>query len=94
VLLAYRFLAAAGGPITTPELDAEVQRWLREAYHAEVDFQVDDALAKLRALGLLTGDESRLSVRPLPEALVRLDRRWDNVFGRRARTGTGAGGPA
>ena len=95
VLLAYRFLAGAPEPLTPGELDAAVQAWLRDTYRAEVDFQVDDALAKLRDLDLLVrpdacadgpspGESEHVTVQPLPEALDRLDDRWDAMFGRGA----------
>ena len=35
---------------------------------------------KLDRLGLLKRDGARLSVAPLGDALVRLDRIWDNFF--------------
>jgi hypothetical protein len=94
VLLAYRFLAGAAEPLTAAELDTAVQAWLRESYRAEIDFQVGDALAKLRDLDLVVpvggaGDADgqageRLEGRPLPAAIEVLDRRWDQMFGRTA----------
>jgi hypothetical protein len=93
VLLAYWFLAGEDGPVTPEELDTAVQAWLRTAYHAEVDFEVDDALAKLRDLDLVVPTEGaggaegaaappRVAALPLPDALDALDRRWDAMFGR------------
>ena len=79
VLLAYRLLLAAPDGLTPPELDLAVERWLGATCHRDVDFEIDDALAKLRALELVD-DAPLLRGRPVPDALARLDRRWDNLF--------------
>jgi len=57
-----------------------VEDWLRRSFGVNVDFECDDALAKLDRLGLLRREGGRLSVAPLDEALVRLDRKWDDYF--------------
>ena len=44
----------AHGPSTEPALDARVEAWLREKLGEPVDFEVDDALAKLERLGVAT----------------------------------------
>jgi hypothetical protein len=78
--LAYYFLRTAAAPPTKPELDARIERWLKETFGVDIDFEVDDALAKLDRLGLLSRDRERLSVPPPPQALARLDQVWDNYF--------------
>ena len=77
-VLAYYFLLTA--PLDQATLDARIEEWLKRTFGFDVDFEVDDALAKLERLGLLKRDEQMLSVLPLDEALVLLDRRWDNFF--------------
>ena len=52
----------------------------RQTFNADIDFECDDALAKLERLGLLRRDGGRLYVLPLEDALVRLDRIWDDFF--------------
>jgi hypothetical protein len=79
VLLAYRFLLAAPDGLTRESLDAEIERWLREVCRLDIDFDVDDALAKLTDLDLVTAAADRLAARPLPDALARLHRRWDDL---------------
>jgi len=52
-VLAYAFLVAHG-PSTETALDERVERWLHTKIGAPVDFEVDDALAKLERLGVAT----------------------------------------
>ena len=77
--LAYYFLLKDGAP-TEDALDRRIEAWLQKTFGADVDFECDDALAKLERLNLLKRDGDRLSVQPLGEALIRLDRIWDNFF--------------
>jgi uncharacterized protein DUF3754 len=78
--LAYYFLLTAGDAPDQATLDARIEQWLRQTFGVDIDFEVDDGLAKLARLELLQRDGERLSVVPLDDALVRLDRRWDNFF--------------
>ena len=78
--LAYYFLLTAAQPMTQAELDDRIEHWLQERFGVDVDFEVDDALAKLERLGGLKRSGDKLSVPPLGEALVRLDGIWDNYF--------------
>lgn len=77
--LAYYFLHT-GGATTQAELDTRIEAWLKQVLGLDMDFEVEDALAKLERLGLLTRSGERLSVPPLSEALVILDRAWDGYF--------------
>jgi hypothetical protein len=87
VILAYRFLLDAPGGLTRDDLDRDVERWLRSVCHRDIDFEIDDALAKLRGLELVES-APLLRSRPLPEALARLDRRWDDLFRHQSDGGT------
>jgi hypothetical protein len=78
--LAYYFLLAPGDGPTEDVLDQRIEAWLKQSFGADIDFECDDALAKLDRLGLLRRDGNRLSVPPLDEALLLLDRIWDNFF--------------
>lgn len=80
VLLAYRFLLDAPEGLTGDELDATVERWLDDTCQRDVDFEVDDAVTKLRSMELVAHDTPRLVAIPLDDALARLDRRWDDLF--------------
>lgn len=79
VLLAHRFLLASPDGRTAEELDHDVESWIQKTCHHDVDFEVADALDKVRELDLVE-DGPLLRARPLPDALARLDRRWDDLF--------------
>ena len=77
--LAYYFLLTPGdGRPKTRSISAS--KLAKQRFGADIDFECDDALAKLERLGLLKRDGDRLSVPPLDEALMLLDRIWDNFF--------------
>ena len=76
--LAYHFLHVAAAPLMQDDLDGRIEQWLMKTFGVDLDFEVDDALAKLERLGLLQRDGKRLSVPPLDKALVQLDHVWDN----------------
>jgi len=78
--LAYYFLSTAKTPPAKAELDGRIERWLKERFGVEVDFEVDDALAKLERLGLLRRHGDRLTVPPPEATLARLDEVWDGYF--------------
>jgi hypothetical protein len=79
VLLAYRMLLTEPNGMTVTELDRTVEAWLRDECQREIDFEVDDAVAKLQNLDVVVG-ETTLRPVPLGEALAHLDRRWDDLF--------------
>ena len=86
VLLAYRFLLDTPDGVTESDLDTEIEVWLQETCERDIDFEVDDAIAKLRRLGIVDG-KRRLRALPLEAALPALDRRWDDLFRYRAADG-------
>lgn len=80
-LLAWWFLRTAGRPLDADELDEAIEGWFASRWDCELDFEVDDGLAKLRRLGLVADrDGGRCEAVPLAEALERLDARWDAYF--------------
>jgi Protein of unknown function (DUF3754) len=78
--LAYFFLLTAKEPIDQEQLDARVEEWLKKNFGMDIDFEVDDAVAKLERLEVLRRDADKLSVLGFDDALARLDYRWDNFF--------------
>lgn len=78
--LGYYFLLTAREQPTQGQLDRQVEQWLKDNFGIDIDFEIGDALAKLDRLGLLVRNGDRLSVLPTEQALVVLDRVWDNFF--------------
>ena len=77
--LAYAFLLT-DGPSTEAALDARVEAWLREKLGEQVDFEVDDALAKLERLRVAERSDDGASgawrAVPADEASARLRAAW------------------
>lgn len=85
-LLAYAALLT-GGPMRENDLDRWVEQLLFERFGVKVDFESDDALAKLTSLGLATSDETGVwKAVPLLDALRILNDRWDEYFHHPAET--------
>lgn len=83
-MLAYFFLwrsGRQGKSWTVPELDDQIEEFLKQRTGIEINFEVADALGKLFHLGLASRDPSgHLRVVSIPQALRELDRHWDNTF--------------
>ena len=77
-------------------LDRQIEQWFAGRWGAVLDFEVEDALAKLVRLGLATRNVEGFAAAPLAEACARLDRRWDEYFAYHDAAGVSAGdsGPA
>jgi len=81
-ILAYGFLLAEqSGACSPQDLDQKVERYLRESYGVEVNFELNDGIRKLREEGLIEETAEGL-IKPcaLNSALTLLDREWDNMF--------------
>lgn len=78
-ILAYYFLLAEGSVSNEETLDRGIEDWFAEHWDCELDFEVDDALEKLKRLGLVK-QRDQLEVVELEDALRLLDQRWDNYF--------------
>jgi hypothetical protein len=81
-ILAYYFLWRYAGDRgwTGGDLDDYIEMYLEGKTKLKVDFEIDDALAKLEKLGLVERIGDRYRARPLPQALELLDYTWDNHF--------------
>jgi hypothetical protein len=62
------------------ELDQKIERWFDARWHCAIDFEIDDALDKLLALGLVETSAGRLGAVSISEGIRILDQRWDNYF--------------
>jgi hypothetical protein len=65
---------------TTADLDEYVEHDLEGRTGLKVDFEIDDALAKLVRLELVEQIDDRYRAVPIERALERLDCAWDNYF--------------
>lgn len=80
-LLAYFALVTADASMTPTEVDRWVEQWCARRLDCVVDFEIDDAVGKLARWDLVDVDDGgRLRAVPLPDAVGRLDRRWDALF--------------
>jgi Protein of unknown function (DUF3754) len=68
-VLSYYFLLAAGKPLSAHELDQQIELWFEKHWQRQLDFEIEDALAKLQVLGLArNSDQGWLAlIRQQPE---------------------------
>jgi hypothetical protein len=79
-ILAYTFLYRSEKPLTAQELDDEIENWFKTKLNTDLDFNVKDALSKLKNIGLGIETNGKWQVIALEKALVTIDELWDNVF--------------
>lgn len=80
-ILGYYFLLKHPQGLTAMALDQLIENWLATNYKIYIDFEVDDALRKLKELNLCTkiNDDTYLALE-LNDACKHLDIIWDNYF--------------
>jgi hypothetical protein len=79
-ILAYSFLNSSKNPMTAEELDSKIESWFKAKLNTDLDFDVEDALNKLRSIGLGIERNGKWSVLPVDQALIKIDELWDGVF--------------
>ncbi|MCF2949083.1 DUF3754 domain-containing protein [Paraglaciecola aquimarina] len=79
-ILAYYFLLVSQSGLTSQELDKEIETWFDDKFGLKLDFEIEDALAKLLRLKLVTVMDNSYSAVPLNQGLIILDKNWDQVF--------------
>jgi hypothetical protein len=79
-VLAYAFLARSKNPLSAEELDNQIESWFKTKLNTDLDFDVEDALYKLKNIGLGIETKGKWEVIPLDKALVRIDEIWDEIF--------------
>jgi hypothetical protein len=77
--LAYHVLVKHGG-LTKEALDATCEALLRDRLGISIDFEIQDALAKLLRLNLLAQNGETYRAASIEDALVQLDAAWDGIF--------------
>jgi hypothetical protein len=79
-ILAYYFLLTAEQPLTKPQLDQRIEHWLEEEWRSPINFEIDDAINKLKAFGLIKkADNFRLTPASLEEAHDCLVQQWQEA---------------
>lgn len=80
-ICAYMFISESEIKMTEHELDESIENWLKDNFSVDIDFEVDDALAKLEKMNLLeVASDGKLSVLGVEKALIVLDDYWDNLY--------------
>lgn len=85
-LLGYLFLMQSDAGLTASALDDAIESWFKATFDVRFDFEIDDALDKLKRLKLCdTAGQDDVGAPiwtavSLPQACERLDGLWDNYF--------------
>jgi hypothetical protein len=79
-ILAYAFLNRSRKPLTADELDHQIESWFKTKLDTDFDFDVNDALFKLKNIGLGIETNGKWEVIPVDRALIRIDELWDGIF--------------
>jgi hypothetical protein len=79
-ILAYSFLYQNNRPTKADDLDEQIENWFENQFNCRLDFDVQDALAKLQHIGLAQEKNSYWTVLPIEQALKRVDEIWDGIF--------------
>ena len=79
-ILAYAFLHKSETALTAQELDSQIESWFKTSLQTDLDFDVKDALLKLKNIGLGVETNGKWEVIALEKALVQIDELWDNAF--------------
>ena len=61
-------------------MDIQIENWFQTEFQIQLDFDVEDALNKLKKIGLGSEINGKWTVLPLDKALVRVDELWDGIF--------------
>lgn len=79
-ILAYYFLLTHKDPMTSDDLDKNIENWFAEKFDFQIDFEIVDALGKLERFGIVTSHNGQYSALSISAAQTELDARWDKLF--------------
>ncbi|WP_163408597.1 TMEM143 family protein [Flavobacterium ajazii] len=79
-ILAYAFLSRSEKALTSEDLDFQIESWFKTKLNTDLDFDVHDALLKLKNIGLSIETNGKWEVISLEKALIQIDELWDNIF--------------
>ncbi|MFV1983664.1 MAG: hypothetical protein ACC657_09020 [Thiohalomonadales bacterium] len=61
-------------------MDKKIERWLKQKWSCDVNFEIKDAIKKLYEYKLISMNNNLLIALPIKNALTILETRWDNFF--------------
>src|SRR5690606_32392975 len=62
-------------------IDRGIEQYLADTFHIDVDFDVEDALVRLKQEGIVTElEDGTLQTLPPAEAALRIDELWDSCL--------------
>lgn len=79
-ILAYYFLLTSDQALCAVQLDKAIESWFSREFNFEIDFEIEDALAKLVRFGIVTMSEDKYQALPISEACATMDHAWDSIF--------------
>jgi hypothetical protein len=79
-ILAYFFLLVEDRDLTITQLDETVERWFENKHNCKINFEIEDALHKLKRWDIAYQEGNILRKKDLNGALQQLDKIWDNYF--------------
>lgn len=79
-IMAYSFLSRSKTPLSAEELDHQIESWFASELNTNLDFDVKDALLKLKNIGLGIETNGKWEVLSLEKSLMQIDALWDGVF--------------
>lgn len=79
-ILAYYLLVVQGGTMSCEQLDKKIEKWFSEKFNFQIDFEIADALAKLKRFGIVKVNAGQYTAVSISAAQVELDAQWDRMF--------------
>lgn len=80
-ILAYYCLLTHGKALTKQQLDIEIEQWFASKFDFEINFEIEDALAKLLRFGIVQCKGEYYSAVPINDAKQILHKQWDSLLG-------------
>ena len=80
VILAYYFLLRSGQAITASQLDKNIEDWFQQNQNTTIDFDVLDAIRKLKELDMVDITDDKVKAKSLQQVKQKLNQIWDDHF--------------
>jgi len=80
VILAYYFLLISDNGLSKAQLDSKIELWFQQQWQCDVNFEIEDAVNKLKEYQLIIIDNEIYRAVSIIDAQNILDSRWDNFF--------------